>query len=125
MLLTSLATIFWAAFMGPSASSLVSIVHHALLQHVLREQGTSTGHLSYPGDICHLNFHLGHPAYLDLSVRCTTQSAVISSSASQAGVAAAGEGAKDNQYLDSVSKSGGDFIPLICESFGVWLPYAL
>ena len=39
--------------------------------------------------------------------------------------AAGGEEAKDNQYLDSVSKSSGDFIPLICESFGVWTPYAL
>jgi len=39
-----------------------------------------------------------------LDIRCTTQSAIISSSASQAGVAAgAGEEAKDNQYfVDSV-----------------------
>jgi len=59
-------------------------------------------------------------------VRCTTQSAVISSAASQAGVAAAaGEEAKDNQYFDIVNQSGGDFIPLVCESFGVCTPSAL
>jgi len=40
--------------------------------------------------------------------------------------AGAGEEAKDNQYLDSVAKSGGDLIiPLVCESFSVWTPYAL
>jgi len=26
--------------------------------------------------------------------------------------------------LDSVDKSGGDFILLVCESFGIWTPYA-
>ena len=66
------------------------------------------------------------PAYFDLSVRSTTQSAVISSASSQAGVAAAvGEIAKDNQYQDIVNDNGGDFIPLVCETFGVWSPYAL
>ena len=73
-----------------------------------------------------LTFHLGRPAYFDLSVRSTTQSAVISSASSQAGVAAAvGEIAKDNQYQDIVNDNGGDFIPLVCETFGVWSPYAL
>ena len=44
------------------------------------------------------------PAYFDLSVRSTTQSAVISSASSQAGVAAAvGEIAKDTQYQDVVN----------------------
>jgi len=39
--------------------------------------------------------------------------------------AAAGEEAKDTQYLDSVVRSGGDFIPLVCGSFGIWTPYDL
>ena len=39
--------------------------------------------------------------------------------------AAAGEEAKDNRYLDSVTNDGGDFIPLVCESFSVWSPFAL
>ena len=34
-------------------------------------------------------FSLGHSAYFDLYVRCTTQPAFISSAATQAGVAAA------------------------------------
>ena len=74
----------------------------------------------------HPDFHLGRPAYFDLSVRRTTQSAVISSASSQAGMAAAvGEIAKDTQYQDIVNDNGGDFIPLVCETFGVWSPYAL
>ena len=91
----------------------------------LREQGIPSDR-SRPGDIYHPDFHLGRPAYFDLSVRSTTQSAVISSASSQAGVAAAvGEIAKDNQYQDIVNDNGGDFIPLVCETFGVWSPYAL
>ena len=76
--------------------------------------------------VLHKDFHLGHPAYFDFSVRSTTQSAVISSASSQAGVAAAvGEIAKDTQYQDIVNDNGRDFIPLVCETFGVWSPYAL
>ena len=107
----------------------MSVVHYALLQDhpgVLREQSTSTSDRSCPGDLYHPNFHLGHPTYFDLSVQCSTQRAVISSAASQAGVAAAaGEEAKDAQYLDIVDQSGGDFAPLVCETFGVWTPFAL
>ena len=105
----------------------MSVVHHALFQDhpgVLRQQAISSDQ-SRPGDIYHPDFHLGRPAYFDLSVRSTTQSAVISSASSQAGVAAAvGEIAKDNQYQDIVNDNG-DFIPLVCETFGVWSPYAL
>ena len=89
---------------------------------VLREQSISSDQ-SRPGDIYHPDFHLGRPAYFDLFVRSTTQSAVISSASSQAGVAAAvGEIAKDTQYQDIVNDNGGDFIPLVCETFGVWSP---
>jgi len=85
---------------------------------VLHEQCTSSSDRSRPGDIYHPNFCLGHPAYFNLSVRCTTQSAIISSAASQVGVAAAvSEEAKAKQYLDMVNQSGGDFIPLICDLF--------
>ena len=69
------------------------------------------------------DFSLGHPAYFDLSVRCTTQSYFISSAVSQAGTA--GEEAKDNHYLETFNNYGVDFIPLICELVGVWSPYAL
>jgi len=64
--------------------------------------------------------------YFGLSVRCTTLPSFISSAASQAGVvAAAGEEAKDNRCLETVSDHCGEFIPLVCESFGVWRPFAL
>ena len=103
----------------------------ALLQDhpgVLREQGIASSDQCHPGDIYHptADISLGCPAYFDLTVRCTAQPAFISSAASQAGVAAAaGEEAKDNRYLESVTNDGGDFIPLVCESFGVWSPFAL
>ena len=53
-------TIFWAALMGLSASSLMSIVHYVLLDYpgVLREQSTSTSDRSRPGDLYYPNFHL-------------------------------------------------------------------
>ena len=39
--------------------------------------------------------------------------------------AAAGEEAKDDHYLETVINHGGEFFPLVCESFGVWTPFAL
>ena len=39
--------------------------------------------------------------------------------------AAAGEVAKDTKHLVIVEKAGGDFIPLVVESFGVWTHFAL
>ena len=38
---------------------------------------------------------------------------------------AAGEEAKDNHYLETVNNYGGDFILLVCKSFGVRSPFAL
>jgi len=68
-------------------------------------------------------YYPGCPAYFNLSVRSTTQSAVMSSASSQAGVAAAtGEVAKDTQYQDIVRDDGG---ALVCETLGDWSPYAL
>ena len=108
--------------------ALVSIVHHALLQDhpgVLREQSIASDQ-SRPGDIYHPDFTLGRPAYFDLSVRYTTQPSFISAAASKAGVAAAaGEEAKDDHYLETVNNHGGEFFPLVCESFGVWTSFAL
>ena len=37
----------------------------------------------------------------------------------------AGEVAKDGKYQDSINCNGGDYIPLICETFGVWSPFVL
>ena len=51
----------------------------------------------------------------------------ISSAVSQAGVAAAaaGEEAEDDRYVETVNDHGSKFISLVCESFGVWTPFAL
>ena len=75
----------------------MSIVHHALLTLVFL--GSKAFHLTnLVLGIYHTDFHLGRPAYFDLSFRSTTQLAVISSASSQAGVAASvGEIAKDTQ----------------------------
>ena len=109
--------------------ALVNILHHALLQDhpgVLKEQCASFDDSSRPGDIFHPDYQLGHPSYFDVSVRSTTQPAHISSSASCAGVAAApGEVAKDAKHFAIVDKAGGDFIPPVVESFGVWTSFAL
>ena len=109
--------------------ALVNILHHSLLQDhpgVLKEQRASFDGSSRPGDIFHHDYQLGRPAYFDVSVHSTTQPAHISSSASCAGVAAAaGEVAKDAEHFAIVEKAGGDFIPLVVESFGVWTPFAL
>ena len=106
--------------------ALVNILHHALLQDrpgVLKEQRASFDDSSCPGDIFHPDYQLGRPAYFDASVRSTTH---ISSSASCAGVAAAaGVVAKNVKHLAIVEKAGGDFIPLVVESFGIWIPFAL
>ena len=78
-----------------------------------------------PGDVYHPDFHCGHAAYFDLSVRSTTQPSYISSASSCAGVAAAaGELAKDQRHQDAVEEAGCDFIPLVVETFGVWSPFA-
>ena len=109
--------------------ALVNIIYNALSQDhpgVLKEQRASYDDGLCPGDVFHPDFQHGRPAYFDVSIRCTTQPAFISSCASCAGVAAAaGEVAKDEKHLAAVEKVGSDFIPLVVETFGVWTPFAL
>ena len=110
--------------------ALVNIIYNALSQDhpgVLKEQRASYDDGLRPGNVFHPDFQHGRPAYFDVSIRCTTQPAFISSCASCAGVAAAaaGEVAKDEKHLAAVEKVGSDFIPLVVETFGVWTPFAL
>jgi len=91
---------------------------------VLKEQRVSCEDHSRPGDVYHPDFQHGRPACFDASVRSTTQPSHISSS-SCAGVAAAGELAKDQRHQDAVDEVGCDFIPLVVETLGVWSPFAL
>ena len=63
----------------------------------------------------------GLPGYFDVSVRNTLQPAFLIRGALRAGVAAdAGLQAKDAHHLEAVEQSGGDFYPLVVETFGVW-----
>jgi len=100
--------------------SLVDIVCHALSQShpgVLKKQRVSSNDHSCPSNVYHSDFQFGRPAYLDMSVRSTTQPSHISSSSCCAGVAAAaGEVAKDLKHQE---EAGCDFIPLVVETFGV------
>ena len=109
--------------------ALINIIYNALSQDhpgVLKEQRASYDDGLCPGDVFHPDFQHGRPAYFNVSIRCTTQPAFISSCASCAGVAAAaGEVAKDKKHLAAVEKVGSDFIPLVVETFGVWTPFAL
>ena len=41
-----------------------------------------------------------------------------------AGAAAAGEALKDKQHENNAVAAGGQFYPLIVETFGVWTPFA-
>ena len=90
--------------------ALVNIIYNALSQDqpgVLREQRASYDDGLRPGNVFHPNFQHGCPAYFDVSIRCTTQPAFISSCALCAGVAAAaGEVAKDEMHLAAVEKVG-------------------
>ena len=108
--------------------ALVNIIYNALSQDQpgVKEQRASYDDGLCPGDVFHPDFQHGRSAYFDVSINSTTQPALISSSASCAGVAAAaGEIAKDEKHLKAVEKVGSDFIPLVVESFGVWTPFAL
>jgi len=112
---------------GPSRiqrhNTLVSIVHQALLQDhpdVLRKLAFHLTNLDL------VTYTILNSVLVILHILISLDLSVISSAFSQAGVAAAtGEVAKDTQYQDSVSDDGGDFIPLVCETFGVWTPYAI
>ena len=62
--------------------ALVDIVCHALFQShpgVLKEQRVSCEDHSHPGDVYHLDFQCGCPAYFDVSVCSIIQSSYISS----------------------------------------------
>ena len=107
--------------------ALVNILHHALLQDhpgVIKEQHAYFDGSSRPGDIFHPDYQLGCPAYFNVSVHNTTQPAHnISSSTSCAEWLLQLD--KDVKHLAIVKKAGGDFIPLVVVSFGIWIPFAL
>ena len=61
-----------------------------------------------------------------MSGHSTIQLSYISSASTCAGVAAtAGELAKEQKHRDSAEETKCDFIPLVVETFGVWLAFTL
>ena len=109
--------------------ALREIVYHALLNDhrgVRMEQRCLADRRDRPGDVYHPSFLNGRPAYFDLTVRNTLQPAFLARGAHVAGIAAdAGVAAKDVTHADVVTSVGGDFFPLVVESFGVWAPTSL
>ena len=105
------------------------VLYHALLNDnpgVRIEQRCSGDRQHRPGDVYHPSFRNARPAYFDVTIRNTLQPAFLQRGADQAGVAAdAGMAAKDLLHLAAVEASGGEFFPLVVESFRVWAPCSL
>ena len=101
-------------------------MYHALLNNhrgVRMEQHCLADRRDRPGDVYHPSFLNGRTAYFDLTVKNTLQPGFLARGAPVAGIAAdAGVAAKDVTHADAVTSVGGEFYPLVVESFGVWLP---
>ena len=108
---------------------LREIVYHALRNDnpgVRLEQRCASDRQMRPGDVYHPSFCNGRAAFFDLTVRNTLQPAFLACGSETAGVAAeAGIAAKDAAHEAAVSASGGEFFPLVVESFGVWASSSL
>ena len=71
-------------------------------------------------------FATENPVISDVTVRNTLQPAFLLRGAERAGFAAeAGVAAKDQLHATAVEESGGEFYPIVVESFGVWAPSSL
>ena len=109
--------------------ALRHVLYHALLiDHpgVRIEQRCASDRQLRPGDVFHPSFCNGKPGYFDVTVRNTLQPAFLLRGAERAGFAAeAGVAAKDQLHATAVEESGGEFYPIVVESFGVWAPCSL
>ena len=90
----------------------------------MREQRASGDNQSRLGDFYHPDFCQGCPAFFDVSARNTLSPSFLSQASVSAGAAAAREALKDKQHEANVVVAGGQFYPLIVETFGVWTPFA-
>ena len=108
--------------------ALRDIVFHALRMDnpgVRTEQRGQGDHQDRPGDIFHPDSQDERPAYFDVTVRNTLQSAFLAEGAIRTGVAVeAGEAAKDLHHAAAVEQAGGVFLLLAVESFGIWTPHS-
>ena len=101
------------------------VIFHALLVDddcACLEQRCRVESYNRPGDVYHLNFTNGQPAYFDISVWNTMQTTYILKSST---ITDAGEEEKDIRHEAEVAAMGGLFYPLVVESFGFWTPTSL
>lgn len=109
--------------------ALRDIVYEALLQDnrmTRREQRICGDSLDRPGDIFHWDFNDGRATYFDVSVTNTLQPGSISLASNAAGeVGSQGERNKMKSTGRMSNQVGGCFVPLVVETLGVWIPYAL
>ena len=109
--------------------ALCDVLHHTLLidnSSCRREQRCLSDDNSRPGDLYHPDFHLGRPAYFDITVRNSLLPQFLINSSLQAGAAAAsGELEKDSKYLEAVESAHCLFYPLVIETLGTWSPSSL
>ena len=109
--------------------ALCEVIFHNLLidsPGVLREQHCSFSKGDRPGDVYHLDFVHGKPAFFYVSVRNSFTETFVNNCSFQAGAAAeTGEMAKDLRHDANVTASGGVFYPLVVESFGTWSVHSL
>ena len=90
-----------------------------------REQRLSGLTKKRPGDVFHPSFSNGRPTFFDVSVRSPLTLGNINIASQQPGWAGlCGEIEKENIHANSVEQSGGAFIPLVVETFGLWTPFA-
>ena len=90
-----------------------------------REQRLSGLTKKRPGDVFHPSFANGRPTFFDVSVRSPLTLGNINIASQQPGWAGlCGEIEKENIHANSVEQSGGAFIPLVVETFGLWTPFA-
>ena len=109
--------------------ALCDVLYHTLLidnSSCRREQRCSNDDNSRPGDLYHPDFHLGRPAYFDVTVKNPLLPQFVVNSLLQAGSAAVFEELEnDNKYLETVENAHCLFYPLVIETLGTWSPSSL
>jgi hypothetical protein len=91
----------------------------------LETKGIIPGSCKRPGDITVKGWSCGRDLVLDVTCRHGLQSQIISQATLAAGAAcAAGDQAKHRSYDNQINPQHYDFLPLSCDTFGVWSPGA-
>ena len=108
--------------------ALRQVLYHALRNDHLGvriEQHCASDRQLRPGDVFHPSFQNEKPGYFDITAPGAQHSAAsVLDAWSWAGIAAeAGVAVKDQLHAAAVEESGGEFYPIVVESFGVELDH--